>query len=178
MTSHSATPAHDPDLRVAIITGAGRGLGRATALGLARAGFQVVATASREAAELNAVTEEAPAGQLLPIVADVTESADCERIVATALDRYGKIDLLVNNAGRGMRYISEDFLTKPTRFWETDPESWRLVIDTNVNGPFLMARAVVPAMLKTGRGRIINISMNFETYIPQVGDIIWHELAA
>lgn len=163
MTSHSATPAHDPDLRVAIVTGAGRGLGRAMALGLARAGFQVVATASREAAELNAVTEEAPAGQLLPIVADVTEIADCERIVATALDRYGKIALLVNNAGRGMRYISEDFLTKPTRFWETDPESWRLVIDTNVNGPFLMARAVVPAMLKTGWGRIINISMNFET---------------
>ena len=55
------------------------------------------------------------------------------------------------------------FLTKPTRFWETDPDVWRMVIDTNVNGPFLMARAAVPPMLAAGWGRIINISMNHET---------------
>ena len=76
-----------------------------------------------------------------------------------ARERFGRLDILVNNAGRGMKYVSENFLTEPTRFWETDPAAWRLVIDTNVIGPFLMARAAVPAMLRAGWGRIVNISM-------------------
>ena len=75
----------------------------------------------------------------------------------------GRLDILVNNAGRGMRYVSERFLTEPTRFWEVDPAVWRMVIDTNVNGPFLMARAAAPAMRAAGWGRIVNISMNRET---------------
>jgi NAD(P)-dependent dehydrogenase (short-subunit alcohol dehydrogenase family) len=62
-----------------------------------------------------------------------------------------------------MRYVSEDFLTQPTRFWETPAETWRLVIETNVVGPFLMARAAVPSMLAHRWGRIVNISMNTET---------------
>ena len=67
--------------------------------------------------------------------------------------------LLVNNAGRGMKYISDAFLTEPTQFWEVEPETWRMVIDTNVNGPFLISRSAVPVMLKAGWGRIVNISM-------------------
>jgi 3-oxoacyl-[acyl-carrier protein] reductase len=62
-----------------------------------------------------------------------------------------------------MKYVNESFLTQPTRFWETDPETWRMVIDTNVNGPFLMARATAPHMLKSGWGRIINMSMSYAT---------------
>jgi 3-oxoacyl-[acyl-carrier protein] reductase len=54
-------------------------------------------------------------------------------------------------------------MVEPTRFWETDPETWRMVIDTNVNGPFFLARAVTPGMISRGWGRIINISMNHET---------------
>ncbi len=54
-------------------------------------------------------------------------------------------------------------MTEPTRFWQADPDVWRMVIDTNVNGPFFMARAAVPAMLRGGWGRIVNISMNHET---------------
>ena len=58
---------------------------------------------------------------------------------------------------------AESFLTEPTRFWETSPEAWRLVIEANVNGPFLMARAAAPVMIRAGSGRIVNISMNHET---------------
>lgn len=145
--------------RVAIVTGAGRGLGRAMALGLARAGIRVVATAARERAEVEAVGSEAPEGRVLPLLADVTRETDAQRIVTSALERFGRLDILVNNAGRGMRYISEDFLTEPTRFWEVDPDTWRMIVDTNVNGPFLMARAAAPHMARAHWGRIVNISV-------------------
>jgi len=149
--------------RVAIVTGGGRGLGRAMALGLANAGAAVVATAARERSEIESLSAAAQAGEIVPVVADVTKEDDCARSVATAIERFGRLDILVNNAGRGMKYVSEHFLTEPTRFWETAPDTWRLIIDTNVVGPFLMARAAVPPMLAAGWGRIINISMNTET---------------
>jgi NAD(P)-dependent dehydrogenase (short-subunit alcohol dehydrogenase family) len=149
--------------KVAIVTGGGRGLGRAMVLGLARAGAKVIATAARERSELKHVAAEAPRDTVAPIIADVTDAQDCAALVGETLRRFGKLDILVNNAGRGMKYVSENFLTEPTRFWETDPETWRLVIDTNVNGPFFMARAAVPPMMKAGWGRIINTSMNFST---------------
>ena len=102
-------------------------------------------------------------GGIVPVVADVTKEQDCERVIATALDRFGRIDILVNNAGRGMKYVSEQFMAEPTRFWETAPDVWRLIVDTNIIGPFLMTRAAVPAMLAAGWGRIVNISINAET---------------
>ncbi len=153
--------------QVAIVTGGGRGLGRAMALGLAEAGVHVVATAAREQDEVEAVALLAEAaqgpGQVLPLAADVTTEDGCARAVAAAIERFGRLDILINNAGRGMKYVSERFLTEPTRFWEIDPQTWRLVIDTNVNGPFLMARAALGPMLRAGSGRIVNISMNYET---------------
>ncbi len=153
--------------KVAIVTGAGRGLGRAMALGLAGAGVDVVITAAREYAEIEAVATEArmlhPQARVLPVVADVTQPSSCAQLITTTLQAFGRLDILINNAGRGMKYVSKHFLTQPARFWEVDPETWRLVIETNVNGPFFMARAAVPVMLKVGWGRIINISMNHDT---------------
>jgi 3-oxoacyl-[acyl-carrier protein] reductase len=133
------------------------------ALGLARAGHRVVITAARERSEIDAIAAQAQADQIVPVIADVTREDDCERVVDTALTRFGTLDVLVNNAGRGMEYISEAFMTEPTRFWEADPKAWRLVIDTNVNGPFFMARTAVRSMLRNRWGRIINISMNRDT---------------
>ena len=153
----------DPSLsgKVAIVTGAGRGLGRAMALGLAEAGADVIALAARERAEI----ESAAAGnrRIVPLVADVTRDDDCRRAVEAALQRFGRLDIVVNNAGRGMKYVSQNFMTEPPRFWDVAPETWRLVIDTNVNGPFLMARAAVPHMRAAGWGRIVNVSMAHET---------------
>ncbi len=153
--------------KVAIVTGAGRGLGRAMALGLARAGANVVITAARSSGELEAVAAEAvaedAAGRICGVRADVTSEADCRRVAEETLQVFGGLHVLVNNAGRGMRFVSERFFDTPTKFWETDPDVWRLIIDANVNGPFLMARAVVPRMLAQRWGRLINISMNHQT---------------
>jgi len=131
-------------------------------LGLARAGIHVVATAARERAEIDAVAGEVRQScgesRVLPLVADVTREQDCAEVVDAAVRRFGRLDIVVNNAGRGMKYVSNQFMTEPTRFWEVAPETWRMVIDTNVNGPFLIARQAVPVMLEAGWGRIINVS--------------------
>src|SRR5271166_5340544 len=125
--------------RVAIVTGGGRGLGRAMVLGLAQAGAYVVATAARERAELETVAREVQQScgeaRVLPRLADVTEEDDCSQIVEAAIRHFGRLDILVNNAARGMKYVSKAFLTEPTRFWEVAPQTWRMMIDTNVNGP-------------------------------------------
>jgi 3-oxoacyl-[acyl-carrier protein] reductase len=150
-------------VKVALVTGAGRGLGRAMALGLSRAGFRVAITAARNRAELEAVAREAPRGQVYPVISDASRESDCAALVREVQEQLGPVDVLVNNAGRGMRYVSERFMVEPTRFWETDPETWQMVIDTNVNGPFFLARTVTSGMISRGWGRIINISMNHET---------------
>jgi NAD(P)-dependent dehydrogenase (short-subunit alcohol dehydrogenase family) len=153
--------------KTAIVTGGGRGLGRAMALGLARAGANVMITAARSRHEIDAVVKEATlredAGEVHGMLADVASEEDSLLVVARTIRDFGAVHILVNNAGRGMRFVSERFFETPTRFWQTDPAVWRRIIDTNVNGPFLMARAVVPHMLKQRWGRIINVSMNHET---------------
>lgn len=149
--------------KVALVTGAGRGLGRAMALGLSHAGFRVAITAARNRAEVESVAREAPQGKVHPLTSDAGSASECAALVKEVEEQLGPVDVLVNNAGRGMRYVSERFTVEPTRFWEADPETWRMVIDTNVNGPFYLARAVTPGMISRGWGRIINISMNHET---------------
>lgn len=153
--------------KVAIVTGGGRGLGHAMTLGLARAGASVVISAARQTDEVRTVADainvELGARCVLALQADVTREGDCRRLVDAAIAAFGGLHILVNNAGRGMKYVSPAFLTEPTRFWEVDSDTWRTIVDTNVNGPFLMAKAAVPHMLRQRWGRVINITMNHET---------------
>ena len=158
-----------PDLRdrVAIVTGGGRGIGRAIALGYARGGAHVVIGVARhlaDADEVAAASRPLP-GRIESVEADVTVPAEVETLVQRALSIHGRIDVLVNNAARGMRFVNEQFMTDPKPFWEADPASWRMVIETNIVGVFLVSRAVVPHMLAGGRGSIINVTINHATMV-------------
>lgn len=153
--------------RVAIVTGGGRGLGRSIALAYAQAGADVVISAARHAEEAEAVVAVGASlpGSIQAVQADVTVTGDVERLVARALDISGRIDVLVNNAARGMRFVNPRFMTDPQPFWEADPVAWGLVIETNIVGVFLMSRAVVPHMLAAGGGSIINVTINHSTMV-------------
>ncbi|MDF2369974.1 MAG: SDR family NAD(P)-dependent oxidoreductase [Rhizobiaceae bacterium] len=151
--------------RVVIITGGARGLGREMALELAEAGASLVLTAASQSDAMDETVAAIAPGRVLAQVADVTDFAACQRVVEATQAKFGPADVLVNNAGRGMRLISETFNTVPTPFWETDPESWRSIIDINVNGAFNMARALAPGMVARGFGKIINISTSDQTMV-------------
>ena len=94
---------------------------------------------------------------------DVRDEAAVDATVGEVWDRLGGLDMLVNNAGIGMRTVNPRFLTDPQPFWEVAPGRLRDVIDTKVTGTFLVARAVAPRMVAAGAGRIVTISMSEQT---------------
>jgi NAD(P)-dependent dehydrogenase (short-subunit alcohol dehydrogenase family) len=93
----------------------------------------------------------------------VRDEAAVAQAVAQAWSRLGGIDLLVNNAGLGMKTVNPRFMTEPLGFWQVPVDGFQAVLGTNLTGYFLMAREVVPRMLAAGAGRIVNISMNHAT---------------
>jgi NAD(P)-dependent dehydrogenase (short-subunit alcohol dehydrogenase family) len=136
--------------QVAIVTGGGRGLGREMARALAAAGA-AVAVVARTQSELDETADliARDGGKVLAICADVTDAAAMEQMARQVEQELGGVTLLINNAG---------VVCTPSPIWETDPDEWRRVIDVNLNGAFLCARAVLPGMIQRRRGRIINIS--------------------
>jgi gluconate 5-dehydrogenase len=144
----------------ALVTGGTSGLGAAMVAALAAAGVSVAFT-GRSADNIARVESEVPG--TVGFVADARDEDSVASAVEAVWDRLGSIDLLVNNAGIGMRTVNPDFLTTPKGFWEISPEGWRAVIETNLTGYFLAAREVTPRMLAAGSGRIVNISMNHAT---------------
>jgi 3-oxoacyl-[acyl-carrier protein] reductase len=133
------------------------------------AGYDVTITGVRDAARLQDVAaglmETYGRGRVLSVLADAGNPKDADRAVAETLAHFGRVDILVNNAGRGPREISETFHQNPLRFWETPPDDWAEIVRTNVNGPFLMARACAPHMIARGWGRIIGISTSRTTMV-------------
>jgi NAD(P)-dependent dehydrogenase (short-subunit alcohol dehydrogenase family) len=143
-----------------LVTGGTSGLGLAMASALAVAGAAVALT-GRSAAQAAAVAAELPG--VAGIELDVRDESSVARAVGQAWSRLDGIDMLVNNAGIGMRAVNPRFMTDPQGFWEVPADSFRAVIDTNLTGYFLVAREVTPRMLAAGGGRIVNISVNQST---------------
>jgi NAD(P)-dependent dehydrogenase (short-subunit alcohol dehydrogenase family) len=146
--------------RRVLLTGGTSGLGRAMASALAHAGASVVLT-GRDAGRAEQVAATLPGASGLGL--DTRDEASVSAAVQAAADRLGGIDLLVNNAGLGMRTVNPRFTTEPQGFWRVSPDGFRAVVETNLTGYFLVAREVTPLMLAAGRGRIVNVSMNHAT---------------
>src|SRR6266446_8484502 len=155
------------DLAV-IVTGGARGLGRAMAVGLAKAGVRVaVAELPSSQAEMRELAELACAQQvedrIHPIDCDVTRWDDCTAAVRNAVERFGAVHGLVNNAGVGMQHIGNVLVGARKKFHEVDADTWRNAVDVNFNGPFMMAKAVAPTLVAQGWGRIVNIETSSYT---------------
>ena len=149
-----------------LITGGTSGLGAAMAAALLDAAAMVAVT-GRDAARAGAAARNLGRGAI-GIGMDVRDEHEVERGVARACQELGGLDVLVNNAGIGMRAVNPRFITEPQPFWTVPPEGFRDVVATNLSGYFLVARAVVPGwvvprMLAAGAGRVVNISMNHAT---------------
>jgi gluconate 5-dehydrogenase len=148
----------------ALVTGATTGLGRAMAQALADAGARVAVTSRDAARARDAAAAIGPTA--VPVALDVRDEASVASAVDEAHTRLGGLDLLVNNAGIGMRTVNPRFLTEAQPFHAVTPAGFRDVVETKLVGTFLVARAVVPRMLagETG-GRVVNISMNEATMV-------------
>ena len=144
-----------------LVTGGTSGLGLAMSQALADAGARVVLTGRTEQRVQEAGSR---IGDLVTgLVMDVRDEQSVSAGVDRALAALDGIDVLVNNAGIGMRTVNPDFMTEPAGFWHVSPDGFRDLFATNVLGYFLVARAVVPHMLEAGRGKIVNISVNEAT---------------
>jgi 3-oxoacyl-[acyl-carrier protein] reductase len=136
--------------QVAVVTGAGQGIGEAIAVRLAKAGAEVAAADLRiEAADRVAADIVSQGGRAFAVQADVSNRASVEAMFRQVVDKAGRIDVLVNNAGIAGRAAP---------VWEQTDEDWQSVVDVNLKGVFLCCRAVLPGMRERGYGRIVNIS--------------------
>ncbi len=155
--------------RSVLITGGSRGLGRQMCVQLAKAGVKLCFTAEKRSGvflkTLDDLTEILGDKNVLGEVVDVTDLAGMEKLAWSCMEKFSKIDVLINNAGRGMRLVSEQFNKTPFKFWECDPPAWSKIISTNINGPFIATRAVVPFMIQQKFGKIINVSTSPQTMI-------------
>lgn len=138
--------------QVGIVTGGGRGIGRVIAQTLAREGAKVAITArSRDQLDETVNLIQQQGGQVISFALDVTDQLAVEQMVSETARQFGPVDLLVNNAG-----IAGD----EAPIWEVSAADWWQVLEVNLRGPFLYARAVLPGMVARQRGRIINIASN------------------
>ncbi|SDG09628.1 3-oxoacyl-[acyl-carrier-protein] reductase [Desulfosporosinus hippei] len=135
---------------VGIVTGSGRGIGRAIAVNLATAGVKVVVNYAGRSDKAEETVEliRAVGGEAVAVQADVSQQADVDRLIKTAIEKYGKIDILVNNAG----------ITRDTLLLRMKEADWDAVLETNLKGVFLCTKAVSKGMLKQRSGVIVNIS--------------------
>ena len=156
--------------QVAIVTGGGRGIGKAIALALAKAGCSVAVVARSEDQLAETVRQITQLGsRAISVTADVSDPGAVERMVREVESSLGPVDLLVNNAGLAGPI-------GPT--WETDPDDWWRCLEVNLRGPMLCARAVLPGMIARGGGRIVNVASGAGTFaIPYLGAYVTSKTA-
>lgn len=143
------------DGKVAIITGASQGLGRAMALKFAEAGADIVAASRTQAKLEDTAAEVRKAGRkCLVVPTDVTVSAQVNAMVAAAVAEFGRIDVVINNAGGGDESLGK-------RLEQITDDEWRRGLDTNLSSQFYGCRAVIPQMVKQNRGKIINVASGY-----------------
>lgn len=158
----------DPSNIVAIVTGGARGLGRAMTLALLRSGARVamldLPASAADSSELTSFADnEGSQDRLLSLQCDVTQWGQCVDAVNGTVGRFGALHGLVNNAGIGMQDIGNVLVGKRKPFYDVEAAAWRRAIDVNVNGPFNMAKAVAPHLVRQGWGRIVNIETSSYT---------------
>jgi NAD(P)-dependent dehydrogenase (short-subunit alcohol dehydrogenase family) len=154
--------------RVAIVTGAAGGIGRALVKGLLGAGIRVAAVDRAEeglAALAAGAREQGRQDALLTIEADLAKDAAPAEIVGAAREQFGKIDILVNNAGVGQATLRAENWQQPIRFWEVRPEQWRLFVAVHTTAPLALASAVAHDMVAAGWGRIVNVTTSLGTML-------------
>src|SRR5215472_14967858 len=154
--------------RVAVITGAAGGIGRAMVRGLLAVGLKV-AGVDRDRGPLEALAASArgqgKAGELLTIEAELTDDAAVEAITKATRTRFGRIDVLVNNAGIGPGSIRPDSWQRPLKFWEITPDQWRRFVAVHTTAPLALTNAVAPEMMRQGWGRIVNVTTSLGTML-------------
>jgi NAD(P)-dependent dehydrogenase (short-subunit alcohol dehydrogenase family) len=154
--------------RVALVTGAAGGIGRAVVGRLLDAGMKVAAvdrTAAGLAELMQAAEERQRGANLLTIEADLAQDESIEAIVAQARARFGVIDILVNNAGVGQATVRVNNRERPIKFWEVEPEQWKLFVAVHNNAPMALSRALVHDMMRQKWGRIVNVTTSLGTMI-------------
>jgi NAD(P)-dependent dehydrogenase (short-subunit alcohol dehydrogenase family) len=154
--------------RVALVTGAAGGIGRALVHGLLGQGLSVAAVdrTAEGLAELATEAEQRQQGMnLLTIEADLARDESIDEIVSKARARFGTIDILVNNAGVGQATIRVDNRERPIKFWEVTPEQWKLFVAVHTNAPMALSRTLAHDMMRQKWGRIINVTTSLGTMI-------------
>lgn len=154
-----------PESNSVIVTGAASGIGLAMTVGLIKAGHDVTAV-DRNALALGELEKQARGlkGRVLTVVGDLSHPDSFAHVTGAALIEYGRIDVLVNNAGIGQASVQTSGRW-PIRFWETTSEQWNRFVAVNAAGPINMARAVLPHMLSAKRGRIVTVTTSLGTMV-------------
>src|ERR1700732_2739257 len=154
--------------RVAIVTGAAGGIGKAMTRALLAAGIQV-AGVDRDREPLEALAGGAggqgKGSELLTIQTDLAKDSAAEEITKATRDRFSRIDILVNNAGIGPGAIRSDSWQRPLKFWEITPDQWRRFVAVHTTAPLTLTNAVVPDMMRQGWGRIVNVTTSLGTML-------------
>lgn len=155
---------------VAIVTGAGKGIGKEIAMAIAREGGTVVAVA-RTQSDLDQTVKEIEeiGGTAISLSRDLTDSTQVQSMVDAVMERFGKIDILINNAGGYPSEIYNNISKQAIKIWDWSEEQWDQIIKTNLKIPFLCTNKVIPEMIKKRKGKIINISSRMGRIASQMG---------